>query len=223
MKDILSLRWKLIDFWDILPNVYWIASNGSLINTLNKIGTPFISNTGYYRIGLNCSDGRVRNFSIHRLVARAFIPNPNNLPIVNHIDGNKLNPDSSNLEWCSYRYNWEHARDSLKTIRTCGDQCHFREKEKYTIEMVTNICELLSECDYNANEVIDILQLLPSPVNVHSKEYRQMRKFVKNIRQRSCWKSISDNYTWGLPPEKHYHNKPRNVMRKGSTTIESIA
>jgi hypothetical protein len=47
--------------------------------------------------------------SIHRLVAKAFLPNPNNYPVVNHIDGNKTNNNINNLEWCSYSHNTKEA------------------------------------------------------------------------------------------------------------------
>ena len=60
--------------------------------------------TGYLRITLN-KNGKYKTFAVHRLVAEAFIPNPNNLPCVNHKDENQFNNDFRNLEWCTYKYN----------------------------------------------------------------------------------------------------------------------
>ena len=57
-------------------------------------------------------DGKEINVSAHRLVAIFFIPNPNNYPMVNHIDGDKKNNKSYNLEWCTCYHNNKHARDN---------------------------------------------------------------------------------------------------------------
>lgn len=57
-------------------------------------------------------NGQGKRYSVHRLVAIAFISNPNNYPIINHIDGNGLNNNVSNLEWCTYSYNTQHANDN---------------------------------------------------------------------------------------------------------------
>lgn len=59
---------------------------------------------GYLNVSL-CMGGNKQNKKIHRLVAEAFIANPNNYPIINHKDENKLNNNANNLEWCTYSYN----------------------------------------------------------------------------------------------------------------------
>ena len=62
----------------------------------------------YYRNNL-WKNGVCQTFSIHRLVAKAFIPNPNNYPVVNHIDGNPLNNKVENLEWCTQSHNCKES------------------------------------------------------------------------------------------------------------------
>ena len=59
---------------------------------------------GYEHIGLK-KGGRTYNYSVHRLVATYFIPNPNNYPVINHKDENKFNNKVDNLEWCTVEYN----------------------------------------------------------------------------------------------------------------------
>jgi hypothetical protein len=72
---------------------------------------------GYSMIMLN-KNGVKKRFFIHRLVAIHFVPNPNNLPEVNHIDGDKLNCAASNLEWVTRLENEQHAcRTGLKSMK----------------------------------------------------------------------------------------------------------
>lgn len=62
-----------------------------------------------YRVVTAQINGKQKHFYVHRLVATAFIPNPKNLPEINHIDGNPANNRVENLEWCSRSYNAAHA------------------------------------------------------------------------------------------------------------------
>ena len=88
-------------------------------------------NSGYLKVCLYKND-KMKNKLVHRLVAETFIPNPNNLPFVNHKDGNKQNNKVDNLEWCTQSENMKHAykngltkayakgkygKDSLKAIK----------------------------------------------------------------------------------------------------------
>lgn len=62
-------------------------------------------NNGYRRIDLYNGRGVAKRYFVHRLVAEAFIPNPNNYPQINHKDENKSNNSADNLEWCTVSYN----------------------------------------------------------------------------------------------------------------------
>lgn len=64
----------------------------------------FISDLGYYHVMLS-KDGVSKRYKVHRLVAKAFIPNPDNLPVINHKDENPKNNVVENLEWCTQGYN----------------------------------------------------------------------------------------------------------------------
>ena len=72
-----------------------------------KILKSYINNKGYECVDLRINN-KTRKFLVHRLVAFAFIPNPNNYEIINHKDSNPLNNDVKNLEWCTASYNVQY-------------------------------------------------------------------------------------------------------------------
>ena len=79
-----------------------------------KILKPYKDGGDYYFvIGLH-KNGKKKYKAIHRLVAEAFIPNPNNYPIVNHKDENKENNYVDNLEWCTHKYNSNYGNARTK-------------------------------------------------------------------------------------------------------------
>lgn len=73
-------------------------------------------NKGYAKVNLS-KNGKVKHYLVHRLVAEAFIPNPNNLTEINHKDENKENNHVSNLEWCTHKYNMSYGTRSEKVIK----------------------------------------------------------------------------------------------------------
>lgn len=101
-----------------MNGLYQVSNLGrvkSLENRSNhkkeKILTSHIRNQ-YYGVALY-RDSRYKNYTIHRLVAEAFIPNPDNLPEVNHKDENKLNNYVDNLEWCDKKYNINYGYSAI--------------------------------------------------------------------------------------------------------------
>ena len=68
-----------------------------------------------YRMVCLCKNGKNKTVSVHRLVAIAFVPNPKGYKEVNHIDENKTNNNSSNLEWCDRAYNIHYGKRTQKT------------------------------------------------------------------------------------------------------------
>lgn len=92
---------------------YDVTSDGRIISharyqNKNMEMNYSISSDGYYTVGLMLNKKETQN-RVHRIVACAFIPNPQNKPYVNHIDGNKLNNKASNLEWCTQKENVYHS------------------------------------------------------------------------------------------------------------------
>lgn len=93
-------NWGRIKSFD----TYRKGPNGSIRFCKGKILKPSTDKDGYLKVVLY-KNGKEKTFLIHRLVAEAFLPNPNNLTEVNHKDENKLNNNVNNLEWCNRKFN----------------------------------------------------------------------------------------------------------------------
>lgn len=109
----------MLEIWKDIPDyegLYQISTLGK-VKSFPRKGThttkeriiKFAKSNKGYCIAVLKKNNVQKVFSVHRLVAKAFIPNPDNLPQVNHIDGNKLNNCVDNLEWCTNKQNRQHA------------------------------------------------------------------------------------------------------------------
>ena len=100
------------------PN-YFISNFGRVFSKKsNKVmKNRVVSKNGYQQITLDNSQ-----LLVHRLVAQAFIPNPNNLPCVNHKDENPGNNDFRNLEWCTYKYNSNYGTNPSRHSKKMLDR-----------------------------------------------------------------------------------------------------
>lgn len=118
---------------------YAISIDGRVINNITKKvkkPTDNHSGNGYLYVDLY-KDGKRHRKYVHRLVAEAYIPNPFNLPIVNHIDGNPKNNNYKNLEWCTPKQNVEHAAKILKVVNQYQRANNKRKKQIYGFNIIT--------------------------------------------------------------------------------------
>lgn len=82
-----------------------------------KVLIPVKSNLGYLLVSL-CCNGKHKGITVHRLVAQAFLPNPDNLPEINHKDEDKTNNSVENLEWCDRSYNINYGSRNIRVKET---------------------------------------------------------------------------------------------------------
>lgn len=173
MKD--KEEWKPIKGYE---GIYEISNYGRVKSLKGWDGHKYISrerilapskqqtNKYYMRsiVGL-IKEGKREMHKVHRLVARAFIPNPNNYKIVNHKDGNPLNNRVNNLEWCSQKMNIDHAINNELTITRIK-----------TIDRETMV-ELLNN-NFNYDEIADILGVAKGTVFNYIRKFK-IRKIYK--------------------------------------------
>ena len=134
-------------------NLYMVSSYGRIKSLGNgcsnaskeRILKQSTNTKGYLHVHL-CKNGKDKNFRVHRLVAEAFIPNPNNLPEVNHKDENKQNNfvyinedgtvdlEKSNIEWCDHTYNVNYGSRTEKTIKKLTNGKHSKQVLQYDLD-----------------------------------------------------------------------------------------
>ena len=111
----------MVEKWVNIENhpSYFISNFGRVFSKKsNKVmKNRVVSKNGYQQITLDNSQ-----LLVHRLVAQAFIPNPNNLPCVNHKDENPGNNDFRNLEWCTYKYNSNYGTNPIRHSKKMLDR-----------------------------------------------------------------------------------------------------
>lgn len=167
-----------------IPNYYpyAISKQGEIINLkTNYILRPEVLKKGYLRVKL-CF-GINKRFLVHRLVAMTYIPNPNNLPQINHKDGNKQNNSVTNLEWCNNDYNRDHAiKNGLwdnigkKVLENCEDPGK-KSAAKLCKEEVLQIINKLNS-GFSTRELAD--------------EYNLHISTIRNIKTGKSWNHITN-------------------------------
>lgn len=96
---------------------FYIRQNVIMVHKPEIILSPVKDGFGYLQVGLHCN-GKQKIIKVHRLVAQAFIPNPDNFPQINHKDEDKTNNNVDNLEWCTAKYNINYGTRQERSINT---------------------------------------------------------------------------------------------------------
>ena len=168
---------------------YYEVSNLGRVRSTSYKGTRILKSSlkSRYKIVVFCINQIKVHKLVHRLVAEAFIPNPNNYSVVNHIDGNRKNNEVSNLEWCTPLYNTQHAK-SHNLLNRYED----RPAAKLTKEKVLLIPELI-----NLGATTDDLKNL----------FNVSRRCIDNIFEGKNWTDLGIDFT-KLKPCRKIRNIP---------------
>lgn len=94
------------------------AIDGRVRHNAEKMIVCNVAKSGYYMFDLRKYGCKRKRVYLHRIIAEAFIPNPDELPCINHKDEDKLNNSLNNLEWCSYKYNIVYGSGRKKSVET---------------------------------------------------------------------------------------------------------
>ena len=202
-KKLSKSEKKILDMWEPIIidgkyTNYQVNDIGQVYNTVTKNTlTRSFNKKGYPIVGISIN-GKTRSKTVHRLVAKAFIPNPENKLTVNHKDGNKSNNNVSNLEWMTHKENIKHGWDNgLYNIRL-GSEAN---ASKYTESQVEQICLLLEENKLSNIEISQITDTTP--------------EIVSKIKIKDCWVHISDEYDIPTPT-----SDPRGIDHPSSKYTE---
>lgn len=156
---------------------YCVTESGEVMNLKTKRTLKFdVNNCGYRRVTLS-KDGKTKRFFVHRLVALHYLPNPAGSEVVNHKDGDKLNNNVDNLEWCSSSRNRLHAFE----VGLCGKgEAH--HNSRVSNMHVEQVCKLIQDGLTRG----EVLALVP-----------QVSKYTfDDIRRRKTWTHISKDFNW---------------------------
>ena len=126
----------MMEEWKEIPGyegLYEVSNMGNVRNVRrNKLLRLPKTNNRYIRVVLS-KNGIKTGFQVHRLIAQAFLPNPDNLPQVNHKDEDKTNNNVDNLEWCTAKYNTNFGTRNIRAKETAIKNGYYTglSKEEY--------------------------------------------------------------------------------------------
>lgn len=181
LENLLNEIWKDIKDYE---GLYQISNYGRVKSlerflckrhVLCKILKSGKDKQSYELVALSKAN-KLKTFRVHRLVAQAFIPNPDNKPQVNHIDGNKQNNNVDNLEWCTNGENGKHAWDNGLRTKKYG-------KDRYNSRSVYQLTD-----DYKIIKVWDSIMDIERLLGFNHSDISQCCKHKMNKSHNFIWR-----------------------------------
>lgn len=189
MHDLIHPRWMPVVL-DKRDKTRYLVSNTGLVknNSTGKILKPFYDHKGYAKVRVYYSPNNTgvvfesTDMFVHRLVAIAFIPNPEFKPQVNHINGKKAMNWIGNLEWNTAQENIDHAvKNGLQNHPLGEDANH----SKYTEDQIRSVCKLLETTRLLNTEIARLTGVDESSIS--------------KVKCKQDWKHISSEYNIKQP------------------------
>ena len=226
-----------LEVWRTYPhNELYLVSNFGRIKRLSyktrhnrtwseRILTNTKTNDGYLKVGIVCN-GIYKDVRVHRMVAETFIDNPNDKPHVNHINGNKLDNRTENLEWCTAKENISHSyENNLQPIQVNtykGKLTNWQRKEIVTRYNSEEISKRRLALEYGVSHTtISAIVNNKYSYKTHENEYRKFKETLDQLNylremyldtgDKNYWRSIID-----ILPQSY------NQMRTCTMTYENL-
>ena len=207
-----------------------VSRTGLVLNTkTGNIIKPRINKYGYAGISFRTLTGSSIHTTVHRLVGLAYIPNPENRPQINHIDGNKLNNNVSNLEWATPRENTIHAYENNLTTSNVDID---------VTDLLTNQSKRYRSIQHLSKALGVNLKLLMAYIK-YSDQYPFNKRYIIKVldekrlldsnnagiarKRLYCYDIIlNKRYNFSSIGSAAYYLGIRNITKTNSRTLESI-
>jgi len=177
---------------------YLVSDTGKVFSTRSNRLLTIGHRGDYCYVEFNI-DGKAEKHYLHRLVAEAFIPNPNGYEIINHKDENPANNRADNLEWCTYKYNSNYG--------TCQERKVRNRKPKKTEEYVQS--KKIYQFDLEGNLVAEYGSVAEAGRSI-GKHPSCIMKVVNGIMKKYV------GYYWNTEPVFDYNPEYKRVFKKGA-------
>lgn len=192
-----------------------ISLNYNKTNQQKVLKVSFDKN-GYTSLNL-CKEGKIFHRTIHRLVAEAFIPNPNNYPCVNHKDENPRNNKVDNLEWCTYQYNMNYGTCAERRNKSNKISINQYDKSNNFIKQWTSAIDIQNETGINQGSIIKCCRNKLKTAGGFIWKYEDIRETSKkNLIQRI------NELTKQLEIEKEKNKKVIDYIEKNKEKFKNL-